>query len=517
MGMRRHDAVLVLDFGSQYSHLIARRVREQGVYSEILPHDVGVEEIESLSARFNVKGIVLSGGPASVLDEGAPGIDARILELGLPVLGICYGHQLLARIAGGRVGPAEKKEYGATYVTIDKPVGVLKGLERRERVWMSHGDVVFEVPEGYEVLAHSENTPVAAFRHKEKPIYGLQWHPEVSHTDKGAQMIRNFLFEVCGCEATWRMEHVVDQLVEEVRAEVGESKAIIALSGGVDSSVAAALAARAVGDKLTAVFVDTGFMREGEPEAVKKLFEAMGVKLVVVNAQDRFFKRLEGVVDPEEKRKIIGEEFIRVFEEVAREVGAECLIQGTIYPDRIESGFRKLSDRIKTHHNVAGLPERIKFKKIVEPLRDLYKDEVRKIAEILGLPRELVHRQPFPGPGLAVRVIGEVTREKVEIVRKADRIVREEIERSGLGERLWQYFAVLTNTRSTGVKGDARAYGYVVAVRIVESREGMTASFAKVPYEVLERISTRITNEIPEVTRVVYDITHKPPATIEWE
>jgi len=517
MGMRRHDAVLVLDFGSQYSHLIARRVREQGVYSEILPHDVGVEEIESLSARFNVKGIVLSGGPASVLDEGAPGIDARILELGLPVLGICYGHQLLARIAGGRVGPAEKKEYGATYVTIDKPVGVLKGLERRERVWMSHGDVVFEVPEGYEVLAHSENTPVAAFRHKEKPIYGLQWHPEVSHTDKGAQMIRNFLFEVCGCEATWRMEHVVDQLIEEVRAEVGESKAIIALSGGVDSSVAAALAARAVGDKLTAVFVDTGFMREGEPEAVKKLFEAMGVKLVVVNAQDRFFKRLEGVVDPEEKRKIIGEEFIRVFEEVAREVGAECLIQGTIYPDRIESGFRKLSDRIKTHHNVAGLPERIKFKKIVEPLRDLYKDEVRKIAEILGLPRELVHRQPFPGPGLAVRVIGEVTREKVEIVRKADRIVREEIERSGLGERLWQYFAVLTNTRSTGVKGDARAYGYVVAVRIVESREGMTASFAKVPYEVLERISTRITNEIPEVTRVVYDITHKPPATIEWE
>ncbi|MEM4899271.1 MAG: glutamine-hydrolyzing GMP synthase [Thermofilum sp.] len=274
--MRRHDAVLVLDFGSQYSHLIARRVREQGVYSEILPHDVGVEEIESLSARFNVKGIVLSGGPASVLDEGAPGIDARILELGLPVLGICYGHQLLARIAGGRVGSAEKKEYGATYVTIDKPVGVLKGLERRERVWMSHGDVVFEVPEGYEVLAHSENTPVAAFRHKEKPIYGLQWHPEVSHTDKGAQMIRNFLFEVCGCEATWRMEHVVDQLVEEVRAEVGESKAIIALSGGVDSSVAAALAARALGDKLTAVFVDTGFMREGEPEAVKNLSRRWG-------------------------------------------------------------------------------------------------------------------------------------------------------------------------------------------------------------------------------------------------
>ncbi|MEM2299546.1 MAG: glutamine-hydrolyzing GMP synthase [Thermofilaceae archaeon] len=515
--MRRHDAVLVLDFGSQYAHLIARRVRGLGVYSEILPHDIKAEEIEFLSARFNVKGVILSGGPASVLDEGAPGLDPGILELGLPILGICYGHQLLALIAGGKVGPAERKEYGATYVTIDKPVGVLKGLDRREKVWMSHGDVVFAVPDDYEVLAHSENTPVAAFRHREKPIYGLQWHPEVSHTDKGVQMLRNFLFEVCGCEATWRMEHVVDQLVEEVRAEVGEGKAIIALSGGVDSSVAAVLAAKAVGERLTAVFVDTGFMREGEPEAVREFFQSMGVRLVVVDAQDRFFEKLKGVVDPEEKRRIIGEEFVRVFEEVAEEVKAECLIQGTIYPDRIESGFRRLSDRIKTHHNVAGLPRHTKFKKIVEPLRDLYKDEVRKIAEILGLPKELIRRQPFPGPGLAVRVIGEVTKEKVEIVRKADKIVREEIERSGLNEHLWQYFAILTNTMSTGVKGDARAYGYVVAVRIVESREGMTASFAKIPYEILERISTRITNEIPEVTRVVYDITHKPPATIEWE
>ncbi|MEM2218039.1 MAG: glutamine-hydrolyzing GMP synthase [Thermofilaceae archaeon] len=515
--MTRYDTILVLDFGSQYSHLITKRVREQGVYSEILPHDTKAEEIELLKTRLNVRGVMLSGGPASVLDRSAPMLDTRILDLGLPVLGICYGHQLLARIAGGKVGLAEKKEYGATYVTIDKPVGVLKGLDRREIVWMSHGDVVFAVPDGYEVLAHSENSPIAAFRHREKPIYGLQWHPEVSHTEKGVQMLRNFLFEVCRCKANWRMENVIDQVVEEIKAEVGEGKAVIALSGGTDSSVAAVLAARAIGERFTAVFVDTGLMREGEPEAVKEFFQTLGINLVVVNAQDRFLKRLEGIVDPEMKRKVIGEEFIRVFEEIAEKIGAECLIQGTIYPDRIESGFRKLSDRIKTHHNVAGLPELIKFKKIVEPLRDLYKDEVRKIAEILGLPRELILRQPFPGPGLAVRVIGEVTKEKVEIVRKADKIVREEIERSGLGGRLWQYFAVLTNTKSTGVKGDARAYGYVIAVRIVESREAMTASFARIPYEVLERISTRITNEIPEVTRVVYDVTHKPPATIEWE
>lgn len=513
----RYDTVLVLDFGGQYCHLIGRRVREQGVYSEIVPHDISVEDIKLLSEKFNVKGLILSGGPSSVFDANAPKIDARILDLGLPILGLCYGHQLIAHLTGGRVGPAEVREYGVAYATIEKPLGVLKGLSKREKVWMSHSDVVFSLPPEFEILAHTENCPVAAFMHKEKPIYGLQWHPEVIHTENGIQMIRNFLFEVCGCKANWRMENVIDQMIEEVKAEVGEGKAIIALSGGIDSSVATAIAAKAIGHRLTAVFVDHGFMRENEPEFVKEVFQAFKINLVVVNAKERFLRKLKGVVDPEMKRKLVGEEFIRVFEEEAEKAGAEYLIQGTIYPDRIESGFRRFSDKIKTHHNVAGIPSRIKFKKIVEPLRDLYKDEVRKIAKLLGLPEEIVFRQPFPGPGLAVRVIGEVTEEKLEIVRKADKIVREEIEKSGLKERLWQYFAVLTDTKTTGIKGDARAYGYVVALRIVESREAMTASFARIPYDILERISTRITNEIPKVVRVVYDITHKPPATIEWE
>jgi GMP synthase (glutamine-hydrolysing) len=420
-------------------------------------------------------------------------------------------------MVGGKVEPAEQREYGIAYVAIDKPAGVLKGLSKKEKVWMSHGDTVFTMPTKFEVLAHTENCPVAAFRHKEKPIYGLQWHPEVIHTENGVQMLRNFIFEACKCEANWKMEDIIEKMAEEIMAEVGEGKAIIALSGGIDSSVATALAAKAIGNRLTAVFVDHGFMREDEPKFVKDVFQKLKINLIIVDAQKRFLEKLEGITDPEKKRKIIGEEFIRVFEEVAEKTGAEYLIQGTIYPDRIESGFRKFSDKIKTHHNVAGLPTKIKFKKIVEPLRDLYKDEVRKVAKILGLPKEIVFRQPFPGPGLAVRIIGALTDEKVKIAKKADKIVREEIEKSGLEENLWQYFAVLTDTKATGVKGDARAYGYVVAVRIVESREAMTASFAKIPYEVLERISTRITNEISEVTRVVYDITHKPPATIEWE
>ncbi len=509
--------MLVLDFGGQYCHLIGRRIRENGVYSEIVPFNIKVEEIKYLSEKFNVKGLILSGGPSSVFDSEAPKLNREVLELGLPVLGLCYGHQLLAYMAGGTVKPAERKEYGATYVTIDEPVGVLKGLNKREKVWMSHGDTVFAVPDEYEVLAHTENCPVAAFRHKIKPIYGLQWHPEVAHTEKGMQMLRNFLFEVCGCEANWRMEDVIERMVEEVKVEVGKGKAIIALSGGIDSSVAAVIAAKALGDRLTAVFVDHGFMRENEPEFVKNAFQDFKINLVIVNAKERFLKKLKGVVDPEAKRKIIGEEFIRVFEEQAEKAGAEYLIQGTIYPDRIESGFKKFSEKIKTHHNVAGLPTRLKFKKIVEPLRDLYKDEVRKVAKVLGLPDEIVFRQPFPGPGLAVRIIGEITEDKVEIARKADKIVREEIEKTGLKEKLWQYFAVLTDIKATGVKGDARAYGYVVAIRVVESHEAMTASFAKIPYRLLERISTRITNEIPQVARVVYDITHKPPATIEWE
>jgi len=513
----KYDTILVLDFGGQYCHLIGRRIREHGVYSEIVAHDITPEEIKLLSEKFNVKGLIFSGGPSSVYELDAPRPDQHILDVDLPILGLCYGHQLVAQMVGGKVEPAQQREYGIAYVVIDKPVGVLKGLSEKEKIWMSHGDTVFKMPEEFEVLAHTENCPVAAFRHKEKPKYGLQWHPEVIHTENGSLMLRNFIFEVCKCEANWKMEDIIEKMVEEVKTEVGEGKAIIALSGGIDSSVATAVAAKALDNRLTAVFVDHGFMRESEPDFVRNTFQKFKINLIIANAQKRFLEKLEGVADPERKRKIIGEEFIRVFEEIAEKANAEYLIQGTIYPDRIESGFRKFSDKIKTHHNVAGLPIKIKFKKIVEPLRDLYKDEVRKVAKILELPKEIVFRQPFPGPGLAVRIIGELTEEKVKIAKKADKIVREEIEKSGLEENLWQYFAVLTDTKATGVKGDARAYGYVVAVRIVESREAMTASFAKIPYEVLERISTRITNEISEVTRVVYDITHKPPATIEWE
>ena len=513
----KYDTILVLDFGGQYCHLIGRRVREQGVYSEIVAHDISPEEVKALNEKFNVKGLILSGGPASVYEPNAPKLDPRILDMNLPILGLCYGHQLLAQLTNGKVEPAACKEYGIAQVAIDKPVGLLEGLSEKEKVWMSHGDTVFALPPDFEVLAHTENCPVAAFRHKQKPIYGLQWHPEVIHTENGMLMLRNFIFQVCKCQANWQMEDLIGKMVAELKSDVGGSRAIIGLSGGIDSSVATALAAKALGDKLTAVFVDHGFMREGEPEAIREAFQKFPINFIIANAQERFMQKLKGVVDPEMKRKVIGEEFIRVFEEIANDSGAEYLIQGTIYPDRIESGFRKNSNKIKTHHNVAGLPEKIKFKKILEPLRDLYKDEVRKVARMLDLPKEIVTRQPFPGPGLAVRIIGELTEEKVRIAKKADKIVREEIEKNGLAENLWQYFAVLTDTKATGVKGDARAYGYVVAVRIAESREAMTASFAKIPYPVLEKISTRITNEIPQVTRVVYDITHKPPATIEWE
>ena len=513
----RHDTILVLDFGGQYCHLIARRIRENKVYSEIVPHDITPEKINRINKRLNVKGLILSGGPLSVYEEDSPILNPKILDLGLPILGLCYGHQLLVYIAGGVVKPAEKREYGITYVTVVRPIDVLEGLGPKEKVWMSHSDAVYRIPEDYEVLAYTENCPVAAFKHKSRPIYGLQWHPEVIHTENGMKMLRNFIFKVCGCQPNWKMEDFIEKAITEIKEAVGESRAIIALSGGIDSSTATALAAKAIGKRLTAVFVDHGFMRAKEPDFVKKTFENLGINFVAVDAKQRFYNRLKGITDPELKRKIIGEEFIRVFEEIAKKVGAEYLIQGTIYPDRIESGFRKFSDKIKTHHNVAGLPSHMEFKGIVEPLRDLYKDEVREIAKRLGLPEKIVNRQPFPGPGLAVRIVGEITPEKVEIVRKTDEIVREEIEKAGLDKGLWQYFAVLTDTLTTGVKGDARAYGYMVAVRAVESKEAMTASFAKIPYEVLERISTRITGEIPEVVRVVYDITHKPPATIEWE
>ncbi len=511
------DTVLVLDFGGQYCHLIGRRVRENRVYSEIVSHDISPREIRNWQEEVNVKGMIFSGGPQSVFETDAPKIDDEILNLDLPILGLCYGHQLIAHIAGGLVKPAIKKEFGIASATIDTPVGILKGLGKREKVWMSHGDTVYSLPKEYEILARTENCPVAAFRHRSRPIYGLQWHPEVVHTEHGDRMLRNFLFEVCHSKPNWTMEDFIEKAVDETKKAVGDDKVIVALSGGIDSSTATALAVKAVGKNLTAVFVDHGFMRENEPEFVKNAFEKLDMNFIAVDAKQRFLKRLRGVVEPEQKRRIIGEEFVRVFEEEAKKVGAQYLLQGTIYPDRIESGIRKFSDKIKTHHNVAGLPTKMEFEAVVEPLRDLYKDEVRKVARKLGLPEAIVKRQPFPGPGLAVRVMGQVTEEKLGVVRKADQIVTREVEKAGLKDGLWQYFAVLADTKTTGVKGDARAYGYMIAVRIVESREAMTASFAKVPYEVLERISSRIANEILEVTRVVYDITHKPPATIEWE
>ncbi len=509
------DGIAILDFGGQYCHLIARRVREMNVYTEILPSDATADEVRALSSVMSVKGIIFSGSPSSVKAKNALTLDPAILKLGVPVLGLCYGLQLLADMHGGELVKA--REYGVTKAYIDEPVGVLEGLEACEQVWMSHGDTVSQAPQGFTVLAHTDRAPVAAMRHSQNPIYGLQWHPEVAHTEHGAEMLRNFVFKVCGCKPNWRPLDSVEEAVKAIRSKVGDGKAIIALSGGVDSSVAAILAGMALGERLVAVHVDQGLMRMNESDGVEEAFRGRGVNLVVVHTKERFLKRLRGVTDPEEKRKIIGEEFIRVFEDEARKVGAEYLIQGTIYPDRIESGITRNSDTIKTHHNVGGLPLQMEFKAVIDPIQDLYKDEVRALGERLGLPYELIWRQPFPGPGLAVRVMGPVTEEKLEALRKADSIVVEEVERHPFKERLWQYFAVLTDTKSTGVKGDERAYGWTIAVRIVESVDAMTANFSKAPWDVLERISNRIGNEVPGVTRVVYDITHKPPSTIEWE
>jgi len=511
----RPDGIAILDFGGQYCHLIARRVREMNVYSEILPSDATRAEVEALGSVMNVKGVIFSGSPSSVKAEDALTLDPEVLEMGFPVLGLCYGLQLLAEMHGGEL--AKAREYGVTKAYIDEPVGVLEGLDACEQVWMSHGDTVFEAPDCFRVMAHTDRAPVAAMRHDEKPIWGLQWHPEVAHTERGVEMLRNYVFNVCGCEANWRPLDMVEEAIQAIKDAVGDGKAIIALSGGVDSSVAAALAGKALGGNLMAVHVDQGLMRANESAEVEVAFKDRGLNLVVVDARERFLRRLEDVVDPEEKRKIIGEEFIRVFEEEARRFGAEYLIQGTIYPDRIESGLTRNSDTIKTHHNVGGLPLQMMFKKVIDPLEDLYKDEVRGLGERLGLPEEIVWRQPFPGPGLAIRIIGAVSEAKLDALRKADAIVCEEVEAHPFREMLWQYFAVLTNTMTTGVKGDERAYGYIIAVRLVESVDAMTASFSKAPWEVLERISNRIGNEVPGVTRVVYDVTHKPPSTIEWE
>jgi GMP synthase (glutamine-hydrolysing) len=511
------DGIIIIDFGGQYCHLIARRIREFNVFSEILQSDVSVEQIYSIYHIMKVKGIILSGSPTSVNSKSALKIDTKILELGIPVLGLCYGHQLLADIFGGQVKSGVNKEYGQKIAYIDEKTGLLEGLKDAEKVWMSHGDTVYKIPACLRVIAHTDTTPVAAFVHNIKPIYGIQWHPEVVHTENGLVMLRNFIFNVCKCDSNWRPADNVKEAIEEIKRQVGDKKAIIALSGGVDSTVAAALAGKVLGDKIAMIHVDHGLMRLNESYQVKVAMKKINFNVIVVDARKRFLDKLKGVTDPEKKRKIIGEEFIRVFEQEAKKFGAEFLIQGTIYPDRIESGITQNADTIKTHHNVGGLPTEMEFIGIVEPLRDLYKDEVRDLGIRLGLPNELVWRQPFPGPGLAVRIIGEVTEEKLEILQKADAILSEEIEHSEIVGKPWQYFAILTNTMTTGVKGDERAYGWTIAIRIVESIDAMTANFMKTPWELIEKISTIITNTIPQVTRVVYDVTNKPPSTIEWE
>jgi GMP synthase (glutamine-hydrolysing) len=509
------QTILVIDYGAQYAQLIARRVRECHVYSEIIRHDTSVTEI----ARRRPAGIILSGGPKSVYSPGAPGIDARLFELGIPVLGICYGQQLMAQTLGGSVARTGAAEFGKANLVCEPAESTLfSGLASEQVVWMSHNDAVVRAPEGFAPRASTEGSPVAAFENAQRGIYGVQFHPEVSHTPHGLDVLRNFLYKGCGLLPSWTMVSIIENAVAEIRSVAGGAGVACALSGGVDSAVAAALVHRAVGDQLTCVFVDHGLLRAGEAEQVEETFRRhLQIDLIHVKAADRFLERLTGVVDPESKRRIIGETFIRVFEEVARSEleDAKFLVQGTLYPDVIESGTRDAA-RIKSHHNVGGLPEDISFV-LIEPLRHLFKDEVRRVGEELGLPQEIVWRQPFPGPGLAVRIIGEVTGERLELLRAADLIVLEEIKKADLLSSIWQSFAVLPAIRSVGVMGDERTYGYPIILRAVTSEDAMTADWARLPHELLESISSRLVNEVPGVNRVAYDITSKPPGTIEWE
>lgn len=507
------ELVIVLDFGGQYNQLIARRVRELSVYCEMLPYDVSYAELQ----EKNPRAIILTGGPASVHGEGAPACDPRIFSMGIPVLGICYGMHLLAQELGGEVRPSQLREYGRTSLELRGEDLLFKNIPGPTQVWMSHGDSITIIPEGFNIIAHTDNCPVAGFCHPERKIYGVQFHPEVKHSLKGMQVLRNFLFEICQLKGDWDLSDFITEMVEQIRAQVGDKKVLCGLSGGVDSSVAAALVHKAVGDQLVCVYVDNGLMRKGESEQVLRTFkENMHMNLVFADAGTRFLSKLAGVADPEKKRKIIGEEFIRVFEAEARKLGEiDYLVQGTIYPDIVESGT-KTAHTIKSHHNVGGLPEDMQFE-LVEPLRLLFKDEVREIGEKLGLAEEIVWRQPFPGPGLGVRVLEEVTAEKVHILQEADYIVREEIKNAGLDRQIWQYFAVLPPIRSVGVMGDGRTYAYPIIIRAVTSDDAMTAEWAQIPYEVLDIMARRIVNEVQGVNRVAYDITSKPPGTIEWE
>ena len=505
--------ILVLDFGGQYAQLIARRVRECRVYSELIPYDTPVEEIK----RKNPEGIILSGGPNSVYEDGAPRIDPELLELGVPVLGICYGMQLMALMLGGEVGAVQIREYGRSRIEIKNHDGLFAGTPDEQVAWTSHGDAVFAAPEGFRVTAETPSVPIIAFEDPEGGRFGVQFHPEVRHTEYGMEVLKNFLFEGCGCAPEWTPTNIITEAVEKIREQVGEAKVICGLSGGVDSSTAAMLVHRAVGDNLTCVFVDHGLLRQNEAEQVVETFgKNSEVPLIHVDSKGRFLDKLAGVTDPEAKRKIIGEEFIRTFEEEAGHIeDARFLVQGTLYSDVIESGTRNAA-RIKSHHNVGGLPEVMDLD-LVEPLRSLFKDEVRVVAAELGMPERMVWRQPFPGPGLAIRVIGDVTAERLEILRRADFVLQDEIRSAGLYRDLWQSFAVLPAIHSVGVMGDARTYAYPVVIRAVTSDDAMTADWARLPYDLLERISNRIINEVPGVNRVALDITSKPPGTIEWE
>lgn len=512
--MKANETILILDFFGQYNQLIARRVRECNVYSEIVPYDISIEKIK----EKNPKGIIFTGGPSSVYVKDAKMCDPKIFELGIPILGICYGMQLMTHVMGGTVTRADKREYGVLPVEIDNSSLLFQGFEDKNDCLMSHTDFVSQVPAGFKVIGKTASCPTAAMENVEKKFYGIQFHPEVNNTVNGTNIIRNFLFNVCGCSGDWEMSSFVEETVKSLKEKIGDKKALCALSGGVDSSVAAVLIHKAIGKNLTCIFVDHGLLRKNEGDEVEEIFRnQFDINLVRVNAKDRFLQKLSGVTDPETKRKIIGEEFIRVFEEEAKKIGkVDYLVQGTIYPDVIESGLGK-GTTIKSHHNVGGLPDYVDFKEIVEPLRDLFKDEVRKTGLELDIPENLVYRQPFPGPGLAIRVIGDITDDKLNILKDADAIFREEIKNAGLDKEINQYFAVLTNLRSVGVMGDDRTYDYTIALRAVTTSDFMTAVWSKIPYEILEKVSSRIVNEVSHVNRVVYDITGKPPATIEWE